>query len=1317
MASTDPQQTGAPGIKSLPLTLNLKSKTDKVYRDWARNFLKALIEISLESTEARTKGLLEERKIWVWFGENTNPIELTTSTKERENSTQDTFFFPTDAVNIFYGLAKELDIHLESPEQIFLKAKNHEGKISETKLALSQELYKLFGHWSELNAKLNEFDREGQEAKTTEKQEEEVVFAQPPHDPATAKVAVAGGGGGKADSQDDTGGADATAPPADNQTLDRAEPTLTAEQKKALVYESAWLYHHAAFELFGEAGFVKDDPRFVILQKEIDEYLQKSLSPEQVQEGFANPAKRLEYLRNVYTRLAGNREFAQWQALATAQAAELDEKIPQFGKSTGDEKKLAQAVIEQELEKKLNAGVLIIDGSVLGNLSRTIDSMALAMGNPSLAKQLGLNPDEQKNTQQFLDSLTPDKLILIFFSGKHDQAYLEWAEANASMLKAVLAGAITARSIEIYINTGSKKVLMGLATETDWQNFASHGSPSLLLDTRQALAELEKHDGDSKTLVDALEKDSKRGKKDFDHFILKVWTSLSPEAQTWAYVTWLGLKPDDLSYQRDSQTGKLPFNPLLLGIDWNTFVKNARKLDELLKKLQSLDGDREGLQSIVRAMNDLNVSSRLRDDWIKQFFGGLTKGQTAYLAGAKYLRSIEQTLDWAERTLASSTPLTQDWANAVVVLNQLQRVMQANKLDSQLDPALVQKYQTQIQALQTKQSEILEKIAQAEKGQEVVWTITQITQQQQPNFAEIALILENLETAQQDPNPAMAMMAGDAPLDLLADAENYNQETSGATNADGSPLPAIKNTSLAGNMAKMANAAKALKNIPAALAGNPVAIANLLKEANSFLSNPENRKKIREVLGGIVGGGIGALLSIISQIMGVVGTAGGVALGAIVGGTAGFIIGAGPWGAVIGAGIGAGLGGSIGNKLATQYALNGVADLTPSQASQLGLQGQPANAASAQTISQASQTSYATQPTTVAAQYAPAASSASAAPIVGSAGGFGALAFLGPVFGIFGVYLMTIITMLTIFSAFLIPLPVGDGSLGGTNQSAHLTLTKLALPQKLDNGQTADVKYLITIRPTRGHKITILDVQDKIEFSSNKKEQPSSKNPSLEPSANYLPTYPKESLEKQTELNYTIKFTGGQDVLVRNVLTIKYQAQNQNGEVVADNQTLTTQALVSIGNPKVQCWPTSGEITQLPYDGFSHDQYDAYDIAADIGTAVFAPFDGEAYFEGSIASSGYGLFVTLKTTSGHVLRFAHLSKVASGIPKLGLGQKSLVMGDKIGEVGNSGKSSGQHLHYERVGSYQGGKKNRVLETLVPSVPSKPFFGQRVYSCF
>ncbi|MFV0294221.1 MAG: DUF5930 domain-containing protein [Paracoccus sp. (in: a-proteobacteria)] len=80
------------------------------------------------------------------------------------------------------------------------------------------------------------------------------------------------------------------------------------------------------------------------------------------------------------------------------------------------------------------------------------------------------------------------------------------------------------------------------------------------------------------------------------------------------------------------------------------------------------------------------------------------------------------------------------------------------------------------------------------------------------------------------------------------------------------------------------------------------------------------------------------------------------------------------------------------------------------------------------------------------------------------------------------------------------------------------------------------------------------------------------------------------------------------------------------------------------------------------------------DLAGPIGTPVMATGDGVVKFAGR--QSGYGNVIIIEHALGTETRFAHLSKI-----RVKKGQK-VSRGSQIGDMGNTGRSTGPHLHYE-----------------------------------
>lgn len=80
------------------------------------------------------------------------------------------------------------------------------------------------------------------------------------------------------------------------------------------------------------------------------------------------------------------------------------------------------------------------------------------------------------------------------------------------------------------------------------------------------------------------------------------------------------------------------------------------------------------------------------------------------------------------------------------------------------------------------------------------------------------------------------------------------------------------------------------------------------------------------------------------------------------------------------------------------------------------------------------------------------------------------------------------------------------------------------------------------------------------------------------------------------------------------------------------------------------------------------------DFVADVGTPVYASGDGKVAFIGR--RGGYGLEIEIDHGFGYRTRYAHLSK---SLVKRG---QKVSRGELIAKTGNSGLSTGPHLHYE-----------------------------------
>ncbi len=106
------------------------------------------------------------------------------------------------------------------------------------------------------------------------------------------------------------------------------------------------------------------------------------------------------------------------------------------------------------------------------------------------------------------------------------------------------------------------------------------------------------------------------------------------------------------------------------------------------------------------------------------------------------------------------------------------------------------------------------------------------------------------------------------------------------------------------------------------------------------------------------------------------------------------------------------------------------------------------------------------------------------------------------------------------------------------------------------------------------------------------------------------------------------------------------------------------------------------------------------DILLETGSPVVAPGDGVVKRTGR--SSTYGRYVEIEhEAAGYITRFAHLSEIPYRVRR----GRSVTRGDTIAFSGNSGRSTGPHLHYE-VMDEQGRTLNPVRFFAPDMTPSE-----------
>ena len=140
---------------------------------------------------------------------------------------------------------------------------------------------------------------------------------------------------------------------------------------------------------------------------------------------------------------------------------------------------------------------------------------------------------------------------------------------------------------------------------------------------------------------------------------------------------------------------------------------------------------------------------------------------------------------------------------------------------------------------------------------------------------------------------------------------------------------------------------------------------------------------------------------------------------------------------------------------------------------------------------------------------------------------------------------------------------------------------------------------------------------------------------------------------------------------------LKAEAVTQEESLSELEKLLQTRREALTHTPSI--WPVMGWVTSgfgfrtNPFTGLSQ-MHEGLDISNRTGTLVVAPADGIVSDIGN--DLVHGRILVVSHGFGITSRFSHLNKVLVKV-----GQK-VKRGDKIAEVGMTGKTTGPHLHYE-----------------------------------
>ncbi|WP_457129412.1 M23 family metallopeptidase [Mucilaginibacter sp. HD30] len=122
------------------------------------------------------------------------------------------------------------------------------------------------------------------------------------------------------------------------------------------------------------------------------------------------------------------------------------------------------------------------------------------------------------------------------------------------------------------------------------------------------------------------------------------------------------------------------------------------------------------------------------------------------------------------------------------------------------------------------------------------------------------------------------------------------------------------------------------------------------------------------------------------------------------------------------------------------------------------------------------------------------------------------------------------------------------------------------------------------------------------------------------------------------------------------------------------NSVVTAVAFTPMGYPRISSLTSRFGYRNDPFSSSRAEYHPGIDFKGSYGDAVKCTANGRVVSAGW--AGGYGNCVRVKHNNGFETVYGHLSRITVKI-----GQKVSV-GDKVGQVGSTGRSTGAHLHYE-----------------------------------
>lgn len=163
-------------------------------------------------------------------------------------------------------------------------------------------------------------------------------------------------------------------------------------------------------------------------------------------------------------------------------------------------------------------------------------------------------------------------------------------------------------------------------------------------------------------------------------------------------------------------------------------------------------------------------------------------------------------------------------------------------------------------------------------------------------------------------------------------------------------------------------------------------------------------------------------------------------------------------------------------------------------------------------------------------------------------------------------------------------------------------------------------------------------------------------------------------------------FVASDDDLSATIQKLSTQAQQKEDRLAQLAQTMTNQPVIyrettttTVGYGLLAVRPISSSAKMSSGFGYRYlfgatRMHEGMDFAAPIGTPIYATGDGIVTYSGP--GTGYGRYVEIDHGNGLVTRYGHTSRNFVNV-----GDR-VYANQHIADVGNEGRSTGPHLHYE-----------------------------------